>query len=147
MENTWSLLYTVTIVLPGGGTSQEASSSDYEKGSTAMNVGEALADFKRYKAKLNHELVEPMKHLDALFQTSLGEGALSTKEKELIVLGISVATHCEPCILVHMEKAITAGASKAEILEACAVAIAMGGGPAMAYVPLVLKYLEEETHP
>ncbi len=60
-------------------------------------------------------------------------------------LGIAVATHCEPCILVHLEKAIASGASKAEILEACAVAIAMGGGPAMAYLPLVLKYLEE--HP
>lgn len=59
-----------------------------------------------------------MKRLDALFQTSLAEGALSTKQKELIALGIAVATHCEPCILVHMEKAIASGASKAEILEA-----------------------------
>lgn len=109
-----------------------------------MSPIEALADFKNYKAKLNHELPEPMKHLDALFQASLAEGALSMKHKELIVLAISVATHCEPCILVHMEKAIAAGASRAEILEACGVAIAMGGGPAMAYVPLVLKFLEEQ---
>lgn len=103
---------------------------------------EALADFKAYKPKLNLELPGPMQHLDALFQASLAEGALSTKEKELIVLGISVATHSEPCIVVHMEKALASGATKAEILEACGVAIAMGGGPAMAYVPLVLKYLE-----
>ncbi len=54
-----------------------------------------------------------------------------------------MATHCEPCILVHMEKALAAGASRAEILEACAVAIAMGGGPTMAHVPLVLNYLKE----
>lgn len=110
-----------------------------------MNATEALADFKNYKVKLNQEMPEPMKHLDALFQASLAEGALSTKQKELIVLGIAVATHCEPCILLHMEKAIASGASKAEILEACEVAIAMGGGPAMAYVPLVLKFLEEQS--
>ena len=73
------------------------------------------------------------------------DGALTTKEKELIVLGISIATHCEPCILVHMEKALVAGATRAEILEACGIAIAMGGGPAMAYVPYVLKYLEEHS--
>ena len=48
----------------------------------------------------------------------------------------------EPCILVHLEKALAAGATKAELLEACGVAIAMGGGPTMAYIPLVLKYLE-----
>ncbi len=110
-----------------------------------MNPTEALADFKKYKPKLNQQL-PPMKHLDALFQASLVEGALSTKHKELIVLGIAVATECEPCILVHMEKALAAGASKAEILEACGVAIAMGGGPAMASVPLVLKFLEEQPH-
>ena len=110
-----------------------------------MNTAtEALNDFKKYKPKLNQELPEPMKHLDALFQASLAEGALSTKHKELIVLGIAVATHCEPCILVHMEKAVAAGASKAEILEACGLAIAMGGGTAMAYVPLALKFLEEQ---
>lgn len=109
-----------------------------------MNTIEALADFKQYKPKLNQEIPEPMKHLDALFHASLIEGALSTKVKELIVLGIAVATHCEPCILVHMDKAIASCANKAEILEACGVAIAMGGGPAMACLPLVLKFLEEQ---
>jgi AhpD family alkylhydroperoxidase len=106
---------------------------------------QALADFKRYKAKMNHELPAVMKHLDGLFQTSLADGALSLKQKELIVIGISLATHCEPCILVHLEKALAAGATKAEIFEACGVAIAMGGGPAMAYVPLVQKFFDESS--
>jgi AhpD family alkylhydroperoxidase len=108
-----------------------------------MNSLQTLAQFKGYKANMNREMPEVMKHVDGLFQVSLAEGALSLKEKELIVLGISVATHCEPCILVHMEKCLAAGATRAEILETCGVAIAMGGGPAMAYVPLVLQYLEE----
>ncbi len=107
------------------------------------NTREALTEFKKYKGKMNQEMPEVMKHLDGLFQASLVEGALSVKEKELIVLGISVATHCEPCIVVHMEKALASGATKAEILEACGVAVAMGGGPAMAYVPLVQRFLEE----
>ncbi len=105
---------------------------------------EALADFKAYKAKLNQALPKVMEHVDGLFQTSLTPGALSLKDKELIVLGIAVATHGEPCILVHLEKALATGATKAELLEACGVAMAMGGGPARAYVPLVLKFLEEQ---
>lgn len=76
----------------------------------AAEVVEPLTDFKAYKAKMNHELPEVMKDLDGLFQASLADGALSLKEKELIVIGISVATHCEPCILVHVEKALAAGA-------------------------------------
>ncbi len=106
---------------------------------------EALAEFKRDKGNLNAALPDVMKHLDGLFQVSLAGGALSTKEKEFIVLGIGLATHCEPCILVHLEKALAAGATRAEIMEACGVAIAMGGGPTMAYVPLVLKYLGERA--
>ena len=107
------------------------------------NAKEALMEFKRYKGRMGQEMPAVMKLLDDMFQTTLAEGALTTKEKELIVLGISIATRCEPCILVHMEKALMAGATKAEILEACGIAIAMGGGPAMTYVPHVLKYLDE----
>ena len=102
---------------------------------------EVLTEFKRDKGNLNAELPDLMAHLDGLFQVSLVSGALTTKEKEFIVLGITLATHCEPCILVHLEKALAAGATKAEILEACGVAIAMGGGTTMASIPLVLKYL------
>ena len=108
-----------------------------------MNTVQALTDFKQYKAKMNQEMAEVMKHLDGLFQSSLADGALSLKEKELIVIGIALATHCEPCILVHLEKALAAGATRAEIFEACGVAIAMGGGPSMAYVPVIQKFLEE----
>jgi hypothetical protein len=42
-----------------------------------MNTTEALADFKKYKPKLNQEMPEPMKHLNPLFQASLVEGATS----------------------------------------------------------------------
>ena len=104
---------------------------------------EALAEFKQDKSALNAAMPEVMGHLDGLFQVSQADGALSTKEKVFIGLGISLATHCEPCILVHMEKALAAGATRAEILEASGVAIAMGGGPTMAHVPLVLNYLKE----
>lgn len=107
-----------------------------------MDTQGALTEFKKHKARMNNVIPSVMKHLDGLFQASLSEAALSVKQKELIIIGISVATHCEPCILVHLEKAVEAGATDKEILETCGVAIAMGGGSAMAYVPLVLKFLE-----
>ena len=106
---------------------------------------EALTEFKRYKGLMGKEMPKVMELLDNLFQTTLAEGALTTKEKELIVIGIAIAVHCESCILVHVEKALMAGATRGEILEACGIAIAMGGGPAMTCVPYVLKYLEENA--
>lgn len=71
------------------------------------------------------------------FQSLMRDGALPTKSKELIAIGIAVATRCESCIYSHVEKALKHGASPAEIMEAAGVAVMMGGGPAYTYTPIV----------
>ena len=75
----------------------------------AHTPSEKLAEFKQDKSGLNAAMPDVMKHLDGLFQVSQADGALSTKEKVFIGLGIGLATHCEACILVHLEKAFAAG--------------------------------------
>ncbi len=83
------------------------------------------------------------------FQTLMKEGALSVKHKELIALGIGVAVRCEPCIYLHVEKSLQAGATSAEIMEAAGVAVMMGGGPASTYAPVVaaaLDHFENTRH-
>ncbi|MGC9100391.1 MAG: carboxymuconolactone decarboxylase family protein [Caldisericum sp.] len=70
-------------------------------------------------------------------------GALSTKEKELISIALSIAAHCAYCIALHVKNAIEAGATRAEILESAEVAGLMGGGPSIAYIRLVLDALEQ----
>jgi alkylhydroperoxidase/carboxymuconolactone decarboxylase family protein YurZ len=44
--------------------------------------------------------------------------------------------------MAHVKKCLEAGASKEQILEAAAVAVVMGGGPAYMYVPEVIEALE-----
>ena len=83
------------------------------------------------------------------FQGLMKEGALSVKTKELIAVGIAVATRCQPCIYAHVEKSLKAGATGAEIMEAAGVAVMMGGGPAYVYAPVVaaaLDHLEAKGH-
>lgn len=60
----------------------------------------------------------------------LKDGALSAKDKALIALACSVAVKCEHCVKRHKETALSAGASKEEMLEAAAVAglVRMGSG-------------------
>jgi len=60
----------------------------------------------------------------------LKEGALSAKDKAIISLACSVAIRCEYCIKHHKQIALSAGATKNEILEAAAVAalVRMGSG-------------------
>lgn len=76
------------------------------------------------------------------FQGLMKEGALTVREKELVSLGIAVAVRCEPCIFLHTQKALRAGAKPDEIMEAAGVAVMMGGGPASTYAPLVAQALD-----
>jgi len=78
----------------------------------------------------------------AMFSKIMKDGALSLREKELIALGIGVVQRCAPCIRLHVQKSLDAGATKEQILEAASVAVMMGGGPAYTHVPLVVETLE-----
>lgn len=75
----------------------------------------------------------PMRGYVQMVQAVVKDGALDAKTKELMATAIAVATHCEPCIAYHVRGAIKHGASREETLEAIAVAVEMGGGPAAVY--------------
>ena len=49
------------------------------------------------------------------------DGAITKKNKELIAIGISVATNCESCMEWHIKQALDNGASQHEIIEAIEV--------------------------
>jgi AhpD family alkylhydroperoxidase len=75
-------------------------------------------------------------------QAVMQEGALSVRDKELIALGIGLAQRCTPCIRLHVQGCLKAGATREQILEAAGVAVLMQGGPAFTYLPEVLAVLE-----
>ena len=76
---------------------------------------------------------EVMQGFGALHEAALRPGALDTKTKELIALGIAITVRCDGCIAYHVHDSLHAGASKEEIAETVSVAILMGGGPSVVY--------------
>ena len=71
------------------------------------------------------------------------DGALKSKFKELIALGISINTQCEGCITMHIHDAIEKGATHDEIVESIGTAIYMGGGPSVVYGAKAFAVLQE----
>ncbi len=65
--------------------------------------------------------------------------ALDLKQKELISVAIGCYNRCEYCIVYHVYKALEAGATREEIIEAAMVSVAFGGGPSMAYSVTLMK--------
>ena len=97
----------------------------------------------RYLEKLNQELPDLMVHESAKWDEVYKEGALSTKVKRLIALGIALRARCVNCIVGQTMRALESGATKEEILETISVNMAMSGTTGVAESLRVLKLLDE----
>jgi len=98
--------------------------------------------FKNDFAKMKEQTPDTVSGFAGLFQKVMKDGAISLREKELIALGISVTQRCKPCIRLHVQKCLDAGATKEHILEAASVAVMMAGGPAYTHIPVVIDTLQ-----
>jgi AhpD family alkylhydroperoxidase len=80
-----------------------------------------------------------MKAFAGIAQAATASKALDTKTKELIAIGIAVATRCDDCIAFHVKAAVEQGATKDEIGETLGMAIYMGAGPSVMYASHALE--------
>lgn len=107
-----------------------------EKGDGALPailVGEDVKSSGRYpdRAEMAHWLgLEPP-------QPSLVTEAVA----ELVAIGASIASNCEPCFRFHFDKARKLGVSKEDMLRAVDVAQAVKETPARAVLELAERYL------
>jgi AhpD family alkylhydroperoxidase len=93
--------------------------------------------------KFRADMPEVMKGFNDLARSAMQDGVLDHKTKELIALCLGVAGHCDACIGFHIQALIKAGATKAEVEEALAVAVYMGGGPSLMYAADALIAFEQ----
>jgi AhpD family alkylhydroperoxidase len=94
-------------------------------------------------AQLGSGIPGPMSGFARLHKKAVEEGALSSKVKEMMALSISIVVGCEGCIAYHIHDAITAGATRQELLETIGVGILMGGGPGSIYGAHALEAVEQ----
>jgi AhpD family alkylhydroperoxidase len=80
-----------------------------------------LDQFKQDRTKLNeitfsYANVEMKKffHLDS---TAYADGVLSSKTKEMLGFVSSLVLRCDDCILYHLDKCISLGVTKEEMIE------------------------------
>jgi AhpD family alkylhydroperoxidase len=103
-----------------------------------------LERFRNGVDALSSQIPETIKSLFGFIETAQKDRALTAREKELIAIGISIYHRCEDCIVVHVEKALEAGCTRQEILEAAGIGIVFGGGPSLASsATLLLDALDE----
>lgn len=98
-----------------------------------------------YKPKL-------MGKVQAFMAEAMQPGVLGKKEKERIALGMALTQQCHYCIALHVRACKQAEVTLEEIMEVCAIAIMMGGGPVLTHMAEVERalnefYLDENGNP
>ena len=84
-------------------------------------------------ATLSKEIPETARGFGVMGAAAKNSGALDEKTKEIMALGIAVATRCDSCIGFHIKSLIRLGLTREELCEALAMATFMGGGPSYAF--------------
>ncbi|EPC8417703.1 carboxymuconolactone decarboxylase family protein [Bacillus wiedmannii] len=108
------------------------------------SVNDVLHHYKEGIGSFTNKIPEIAETYNAFTQACFQEGALTKREKQLIALGISLATQDEYCTIYHTKGCLDQGCSDKEILEACGVSAAFAGGAAMSQaVTLVQECLSE----
>ncbi len=108
----------------------------------SQEVKEFYEKFNNDMAKMKQQAPDMLTGFGALFSKVMKEGSITVLEKELVAVGIAVATQCCPCIRLHVKKCLGAGATREQIIEAASVAVMMAGGPAYTHIPEVIEALD-----
>jgi AhpD family alkylhydroperoxidase len=111
--------------------------------SSPVNYTELTQVVSKNIVALRNDIPDVMKGFNDLARAATRDGALDKKTKELIALTLGVAAHCDACIGFHVQALVKLGTTKAELEEALAMAIYMGGGPSLMYSTNALAAFDE----
>ena len=108
----------------------------YQPGDTLREFNERMTDIRKaipgaYEAFLKEK------------EVITKSDKLSEKTKWLLLLVASTTEKCPVCIPKAVQHCIESGWTKEEMLEACMVAVLVGGSSVMTYVTIVDKAIDE----
>lgn len=108
----------------------------------AEDVKTWLHEFKKSAHKAKEQAPDAINGFGNMYAKIMRDGAVPLKTKELIAAAIGVATQCDPCIKLHVQKCLDLGCTREEVLEAASVGVMMGGGPAYTHLPVVVETVD-----
>lgn len=106
---------------------------------------ELAKDLSGLVGQIRGGIPDVMKGFSAMAKAASADGALDAKSKELVALGIAIATRCDGCITFHTRSARDLAATREEIMEVIGMAVYMGGGPSLMYGALALEAFDQHV--
>ena len=107
------------------------------------NPKETLDEFGKLMLDIQKSIPEQYKAFISEKAAITKSGKVDEKIKWLLLLVSSVTQKCPVCIPRAVKHCIDSGWTKEEMLEACMVAVLVGGSSVMTYVTLVAKSIDD----
>lgn len=108
-----------------------------------MSMTERIEHIRKQARAVLDEVPAVREPLLQQLEATYRSGALDAKTKRLMALCAALTHGCTGCILGQTDHALQQGATPAEIMETCALAISIGGTLAWSQTYKVMAYLEE----
>ena len=107
------------------------------------NPKQTLDEFGKLMLDIQKSIPEQYKAFISEKAAITKAGKVDEKTKWLLLLVSSVTQKCPVCIPRAVKHCIDSGWTKEEMLEACMVAVLVGGSSVMTYVTLVAKSIDD----
>lgn len=108
-----------------------------------MSYKEKMSAMRNELRVMNKLIPDAMGGFGQLSSAVKEKGVLEFKHKEMVALGMAIVLRCEPCITFHVEALMKSGATREELGDVLAMAVQMGGGPAVMYAGHALGCWDE----
>ncbi|SNY93472.1 alkylhydroperoxidase AhpD family core domain-containing protein [Cohaesibacter sp. ES.047] len=109
----------------------------------ATDFKQLMSDISKQVGTLHKDIPDTMGGFSSMSSGADKPGALDSKTKEFVALGIAIGQRCEPCIAFHTRSLIKLGCTKEEFEECLGTAIYMGGGPSLMYAAKAMDCWEQ----
>ena len=106
-----------------------------------------IPETRKYRLEMNDKILNSgfrdFNKFFALDNKAYIDGALPVKMKELMGLVGSMVLRCNDCIFYHIDRSISEGATKEELLEAFNIALIVGGSIVIPHLRYAFEVIEE----
>ncbi len=103
------------------------------------------ADFSYAQTLIDSAPEEAKAFFNLKHTAERSDGVIPEKYRELMSIAVALTTQCAYCIDAHMNNAVRAGATRAEIAETVFIAAALRAGGAVGTGLLAMRLFDEVT--
>ncbi|NWF88631.1 MAG: carboxymuconolactone decarboxylase family protein [Ignavibacteriaceae bacterium] len=110
-------------------------------------MNKKTSETRKYRSDMNERILNSgfrdFNKFFALDNKAYIDGALPAKTKELMGLVASMVLRCNDCIFYHIDRSITEGATKEELMESFNIALIVGGSIVIPHLRYAFEMMDE----